>query len=69
MHVCLTTTECAEGEMRLVDGRSEREGRLEVCQDGVWGTVCDDGWLLQTSGRVVCRQLGFESEGNVYLWV
>ncbi|XP_031557880.1 galectin-3-binding protein A-like [Actinia tenebrosa] len=34
-------------------------GRLQVRHNGVWGTVCDDGWSM-TNTHVVCRQLGFD---------
>ena len=57
--------ECTEGAIRLRDGQNDLEGRIEVCLNGTWGTVCHDYWSGVDS-LVVCRQLGYSDKCMSY---
>ncbi len=58
----LDISQCTEGSIRLVDGIIEQEGRVEVCVNGVWGSICDDGWDT-TDAHIVCKQMGHPELG------
>ena len=51
-----------DGDIRLSGGNKTLEGRVEICLGNEWGTVCHYGWG-RNDASVVCRQLGFSSEG------
>ena len=46
------------GAVRIVRDTYVRYGRVEVCVDRIWGTVCEVGWTDENA-QVVCRQLGY----------
>ena len=53
---------CNNSDLRLVGGSNEREGRIEICFNETWGTVCDNFWSTNDAS-VACRQLGFSKIG------
>ena len=63
---------CSDGEIRLEDIRDDtqavtREGRVGICINNAWGTIC--GLLFgREDAEVVCGQLeGFQREGEVFV--
>ena len=57
---------CSNGAIRLADGLTEHEGRVEICYDNHWGGVCGKSWDT-TEATVVCRQLGHIFIGEIVL--
>ena len=59
-------------------GPDNFEGRVEICHNNLWGTVCGNYWNAN-SGIVACRQLGlslvttttmaYYGEGRGYIWL
>lgn len=59
--VLFTAVQCSHGEIRLVGGKVETEGLVEICIDDHFQTICDDFWD-SLDATVVCRQLNFSDQ-------
>ena len=57
---CIT---CPEGAIRLQGRPVANEGRVEICNNNIWGTVCDDDWDF-ADVIVACFQLGLPSSSK-----
>ena len=57
-HLLVPSLPCLYGDIRLADGPTSYEGRVEICIEETYGTVCDDSWD-DDDAEVVCRQLGY----------
>ncbi len=53
---------CNNGDLRLRGGNTELEGRVELCWNETWGTICDGFWSANDA-NVACRQLGYSPAG------
>ncbi len=49
---------CNDGDLRLIGGSNNTEGRVEVCYNEAWGTICDNSFD-RNDATVICGQLGF----------
>ena len=56
-NIVFSPAPCTSGSVRLAGGSSEDSGRVEICVDGKWGTICNNGFD-DNDARVMCRQLG-----------
>ena len=55
---------CTTGSVRLAGGSAPNTGRVEICINKAWGTVCDSSWDAADT-NVVCSQLGFQRYGEL----
>lgn len=54
---------CDDGALRLVGGDGYLSGRVEICFNEAWGTICDNQFDTIDSS-VICGQLGFSRFSN-----
>ena len=54
---------CNNRDIRLAGSSIIGRGRVEICWNETWGTVCDDFWS-SSDAIVACRQLGYPTTGK-----
>lgn len=61
---------CTDGDVQLVGGRNSKEGRVDVCVEGHWVTMCHDRWTHREA-EVVCRQLHYltSASSNAHMYM
>ena len=58
---------CTHGDLRIASRSDDEsalssEGRLEICVNNVWGTICDFKYGTRDA-TVACKQLGYDGQG------
>ena len=53
------------GDVRLVGGSYQWEGRVEIFFAGSWGTITDSDWTSEDA-QAVCRTMGYFRPGEIY---
>ena len=56
------SSNCTDYEISLVEGVTANEGKIKVCLNHFWGTVCDR-YFDTTDANTICRQLGYQPHG------
>ena len=51
-----------DGDIRLVGGSYQWEGRVEIYFSGTWGTITDSQWT-SNDAQAVCRKMGYFKPG------
>ena len=59
---------CTHGDLRIASRTDDStdlfsEGRLEVCVNHAWGTICDTAYGTRDAD-VACSQLGYDDQGT-----
>ena len=80
IHSCYVYVAPKDFDVRLRNGSTHLEGRVDVYYDEQWGAICDYGWDINDA-MVICRQLGYVSAlrptinsaypvaENLFLWL
>ena len=63
------SSNCTTGAVRLANGPNKYEGRVEICINNAWGTVCHSEFSSEDA-QVICKDVGMVvAEGEIYLFI
>ena len=63
-YLAIADSLCENGDLRLDTSNAAIGGRVEICYDGIWGSICNEEWTIDDA-RVACKQLGLPLEGII----
>lgn len=66
-YICASVSFHIEKVVRIVDGPSPSDGRVEVYWNDQWGTICDKNFDYD-DGDVICKFLGYPEVEYVYFF-
>lgn len=63
--ISVIISDCTDGEFQIIpyDNYNQQMGRIEICANNTWGTVCSD-FFDDIDSKVACVQLGYSHLGN-----
>ena len=61
-HSSYVTAFCDNGTVRLAQGPKASVGRVEVCIEGTWRTICSE-YMSNSDASVICKSLGYSPYG------
>ena len=66
VYYCAVSAEagnCKDGDIKLVGGMNATLGRVEICINNAWGTICNTRFG-HADAVVICKQLGYNPTGK-----
>ena len=67
--LCLLAQSCDAGDVRLSNGATALEGRVEICIDDLWLSVCNRDYYSwdETEANVVCQQINGKNNPSTFI--
>ena len=52
---------CSDYSVRLVNGATAKEGKVQICLNRIWGAFCyrENYYSYNLDASIICRELGY----------